>query len=70
MKITPVFAHYATPRAGTYIEVENFDDLLRRVNGVDVVLPERTTFYGMREIHVRDLGWNIICFAAKSLAAG
>lgn len=68
MKITPVFAHYATPRA--YIEVENFDDLLRRMSGVDVVLPERTTFYGMREIHVREPGGNIICFAAKSLAAG
>ena len=69
-KDVPQLAHYATPRAGTFIEVEDFDDLLKRVDGVEVVLAERTTFYGMREIHVREPGGNIICFAAKSPAAG
>ena len=66
-KDVPQLAHYATPRAGTFIEVEDFDDLLKRVEGVEVMMPERTTFYGMREIQVREPGGNIICFAAKSI---
>lgn len=61
----PQMAHLATPRGGTFIEVEDFDDLLKRVEGAEILMPERTTFYGMREILVREPGGNVICFAAK-----
>ena len=50
-----------------YIEVDNFPDALERVNGADVVVPERTTFYGMREIWVRDPGRNMLGFAARTV---
>jgi uncharacterized glyoxalase superfamily protein PhnB len=64
-KDVPQIAGQLKPRPGTFIEVDDFDDLLKRVEGLEVVMPERTTFYGMREIMVREPGGNIICFAAK-----
>ena len=39
---------------GLFVEVEKLDDLLPKLKGVEVVVPERTTFYGAREIGVRD----------------
>jgi uncharacterized glyoxalase superfamily protein PhnB len=64
-KDVPQIAGDLKPRPGTFIEVDDFDDLLKRVDGLEVVMPERTTFYGMREIMVREPGGNIICFAAR-----
>ena len=62
-KDMPQLLDLAVPRGGVYIEVDDFDDVLRRVEGLDVVLPERKTFYGMRETIVREPGGNLICFA-------
>ena len=59
----------AMPRGlscGLYVEVDDFDDTLRRVQGVPVVVPERTTFYGMREVFVREPGGHVVGLAAKS----
>lgn len=53
------------PSAMLFIEVDDFDDTLRRLNGAEVVEPVRTTFYGMKEIVVREPGGHVICFAAK-----
>ena len=52
--------------AALFIEVDDFADIRRRLAGADVVVPERTTFYGMREIFVRDPGGHVIGFAAKA----
>jgi uncharacterized glyoxalase superfamily protein PhnB len=49
-----------------YIEVDNFPDALERVKGAEVLVPERTTFYGMREIWVREPGRNVLGFAART----
>jgi uncharacterized glyoxalase superfamily protein PhnB len=49
-----------------FIEVEDFADILKRVAGCEVALAERTTFYGMREIVVREPGGHLVCFAAKA----
>ena len=48
-----------------YIEVDNFSDALERVGGAKVLVPERTTFYGMREIWVQEPGGNVLGFAAR-----
>jgi uncharacterized glyoxalase superfamily protein PhnB len=48
-----------------FIEVDDFEDILKRVAGCQIALPERTTFYGMREIVVREPGGHLVCFAAK-----
>ena len=55
----------AESRANLYIEVDDFGDILSRIQGVDVVVPVRSTFYGMQEIAVREPGGHLVCFAAR-----
>lgn len=57
-------AQYVRSTAGIYIEVSDFPDLLKRVEGYAVAAPTRDTFYGMREISIKEPGGNIITFAA------
>jgi len=52
--------------ASLYIEVDDFGDALKRVHGAEVLVPERTTFYGMREIFVREPGRHVLGFAART----
>jgi uncharacterized glyoxalase superfamily protein PhnB len=65
-KDLPAMAEYARPTACLYIEVSDFDDLLKRLGSASVVVPIRTTFYGMKEIGIREPGGNIVLFAAKA----
>jgi hypothetical protein len=51
---------------GLFVEVEDFADVLKRLEGHPTALPERTTFYGMREIGVREPSGHIVVFAARS----
>jgi hypothetical protein len=53
---------------GLFIEVEDFDDILKRLAGYPTALPERTTFYGMREIGVHEPSGHIVVFAARPAA--
>jgi uncharacterized glyoxalase superfamily protein PhnB len=46
-----------------YIEVENLDVLKPFLKSGSVYLPERTTFYGAREIGVKDPAGHFITFA-------
>jgi len=46
-----------------YIEVENLDDIKAAVKGAEVVMPERTTFYGAREIGIKDPAGHYLTFA-------
>jgi len=46
-----------------FIEVDDFADTLKRLEGYPVAMPERTTFYGMREIGVRAPGGHAVIFA-------
>jgi catechol 2,3-dioxygenase-like lactoylglutathione lyase family enzyme len=55
--------------AGLFIEVSDFEDTLKRLEGYPIAMPERTTFYGMREIGVREPNGHIVIFAAPSAAA-
>ena len=48
-----------------YVEVDNFADALERVKGAEVLVPQRDTFYGMREIYVREPQGQIVGFAAR-----
>ena len=52
-----------------YIEVDDFGDTLKRVRNTEVLVPERVTFYGMREIFVREPGRHVVGFAARDAAA-
>jgi uncharacterized glyoxalase superfamily protein PhnB len=46
-----------------YVEVEDLDKLRAAVKGAEVYMPERTTFYGAREIGVKDPAGHYITFA-------
>jgi uncharacterized glyoxalase superfamily protein PhnB len=46
-----------------YVEVDNLDETIAALRGAPVVMPERTTFYGSKEIGVTDPGGHVITFA-------
>jgi len=50
--------------ASLFVEVPDFDDILKKVTGCEVMLPERTTFYGMREIGIRAPGGHFVLLAS------
>ena len=51
-----------------YIEVENLDVLKPSLKSADVYMQERSTFYGAREIGVRDPAGHFLTFAQMSAA--
>ena len=55
----------ASYNVGLFIDVDDFADILKRLDGYPIALPERTTFYGMREIGVREPSGHIVIFAAR-----
>ena len=46
-----------------YLEVENLEAVKKAIKGAEVYLPERTTFYGAKEIGVKDPAGHFITFA-------
>lgn len=46
-----------------YVEVENLDEALAAMKGIELVQPVHTTFYGMREFIVKDPGGHLVTFA-------
>jgi uncharacterized glyoxalase superfamily protein PhnB len=55
-------------RSFLYIEVADLDAIVRQLEGADVVVPLRKTFYGNTEIGVRDPAGNVVTFAQPSAA--
>ena len=51
-----------------YIEVDNLNALKPALASADVYMPERTTFYGSREIGVRDSAGHFLTFAEFAAA--
>lgn len=60
----PAVMEFARPAFCLYVEVSDFEDLKKRLAGADVIFPERTTFYHMRETLVREPGGNLVLFAS------
>jgi len=46
-----------------FVEADDFDDTLKRIDGCEIILPERTTWYGMREIAVREPNGHTVVLA-------
>ena len=55
-------------RGTLYIEVEQLAPIRKALTDWPRVVPERTTFYGAREIIVRDPAGNVVCFASRETA--
>lgn len=54
-----------TGSSSLFIVVDDFEDIRKRVAGAEIVIPERVTFYGMREIAIKEPGGHKICFAKR-----
>jgi hypothetical protein len=55
-----------TKGCGLFIEVTDFEEIKRRLEGYPIVMQERVTFYGMREIGVAEPNGHTVVFAAKT----
>jgi len=53
-------------RAVLYFEVTDLEPIRKALEGWPRVTPERTTFYGAREIIVKDPGGHVVFFAAHT----
>jgi uncharacterized glyoxalase superfamily protein PhnB len=51
-----------------YVEVENLDQIIAGMKGAEVVMPVRTTFYGAKEIGIKDPAGHVITFAQLGVA--
>jgi uncharacterized glyoxalase superfamily protein PhnB len=51
-----------------YVEVDDLDAVITALKGVPVVMPVRTTFYGAKEIGVKDAAGHFITFAQMGVA--
>ena len=49
--------------AAFFIEVSDVGSIQRALDGVEIVVPRRQTFYGMDEIGVREPGGHVVMFA-------
>jgi hypothetical protein len=56
-------------RSIIYVEVASLNDVLAAIGDAPVVVPERTTSYGAREVFVRDPAGNVIGFAQQAAGA-
>jgi hypothetical protein len=59
----PKFAN--TGHAALFIEVEDLEDIKKRLADYPIEMPERVTFYGMKEIGIFEPGGHTVIFAAK-----
>ena len=48
-----------------FVEVPDLNAAVKAVEGAPIIVADRTTFYGMREIGVLDPGGNMVLFAQK-----
>jgi hypothetical protein len=65
---------HAQPRgtgtsAGLFIEVSDLDAVERQLDGLELALPRRRTFYGMDEIGVTEAGGHMVVFAQPVIEA-
>jgi uncharacterized glyoxalase superfamily protein PhnB len=51
-----------------YVEVDDLDAVIAALKGVPVAMPVRTTFYGAKEIGVKDPAGHFVTFAQMGVA--
>ncbi|MGB7669408.1 MAG: hypothetical protein WBL66_19295, partial [Candidatus Acidiferrales bacterium] len=49
-----------------YVEVDDLTSIAQAVHGAEIAIPMRTTFYGMKELGVKDPAGHVILFAQKT----
>lgn len=64
-KDEPKFVPSGARTVSLFIEVDDFEDTVRRLEGYPLAMAERTTFYGMKEVGVFDPAGNIVVFGIR-----
>ena len=57
--------HEHQPWVVMYLEVDDLDELLPRLEGVETVVPIRETIFGTREVFVREPSGRILAIASR-----
>lgn len=57
-------------RTFLFVQVQDIDQLEAALDGVDIVMPRRTTFYGATEIGYREPCGHLVTFAQFAVEAG
>lgn len=52
-----------------YVEVEDLEQIIAAMKGSEVIMPVRTTFYGAREVAIKEPAGHIITFAQLGVAS-
>ena len=65
----PSFAEIQKGPTFLYIEVDNLDAVVSALKNSKIVQPERTAFYGMREVGFQEPGGHYVTFAQPAAAA-
>ena len=65
----PSFAEIRKGPTFLYIEVDNLDAVVSALKNSKIVQPERTAFYGMREVGFQEPGGHYVTFAQPVAAA-
>jgi hypothetical protein len=65
----PLLAEIRKGPTFLYIEVDNLDAVLAALKDSKIVQPERTAFYGMREVGFQEPGGHYVTFAQPIAAA-
>jgi len=63
-KDLPVLSVGALSPAVVYLGVTNLEEVASKLNPSEILVPKRTTYYGMEEIWVREPGGHVIGIAA------
>ncbi len=66
-KDLPSMVKFGVSRASLYIECEDLTELLGKIDPKTIVVEPRKTFYGSKEVFVREPGGNVIGFAEKTV---
>src|SRR5690348_13528908 len=62
-KVPELVKSYARGTSFVYIEVDRLDDIVAAMKDADIVESVHVTFYGAKEMSIRDPGGHIITFA-------
>ncbi|HUK52038.1 MAG TPA: VOC family protein [Candidatus Binatia bacterium] len=63
-KDLPMLSVGAMTPAVIYMGVTNLAEIASKLSAAEIIVPRRTTYYGMEEIWVREPGGHVIGFAA------
>jgi uncharacterized glyoxalase superfamily protein PhnB len=66
--VPAIATHVRKSPSFLYIEVDNLDTLKPALQSADMFMSERSTFYGAREIGVRDPAGHFLTFSQMSVA--